>query len=95
MAEFIKKPRRSDLATQVEGDSGFAAFGKTVPTERRSAALNHIRDMGILNSEAAWECIGQMSEAITRDEPYEAMAVGMRYVDLTGVYRLMAVLCAG
>lgn len=68
-------------------------MGKPVPMERRTEALKHIRDMGIANTEAAWECIGQMSEAIARDEPYRAMEIGMHYVDLTGTYRLLAVLC--
>lgn len=93
MAEFLNKPMRAGRTTAVEGDAGFAAFGKPVPTARRSAALEHIRAMGIVNAEAAWECIGQMSEAVARDQPYEAMGIGMHYVDLTGTYRLLAVLC--
>ncbi len=95
MAEFMNKPRRHDRKNPVKGDSGFAAFGKDVPMYRRSEALRHIREMGIKNNDAAWECIGKMSDAIARDKPYEAMQVGMEYVDLTGTYRLMAVLCAG
>lgn len=93
MAEFLNSPRIASRLTPVEGDSGFAAFGKDVPMERRSQALEHIRDIGIINNKDAWDCIGLMSEHIARDQPYEAMAAGMRYVDLTGTYRLMAVLC--
>ncbi len=93
MPEFMNKPRRVGRTIRVEGDSGFAAFGKPVPMERMTDALKHIRAMGIVNAEAAWECIGQMSEAIARDEPYQAMGIGMHYVDLTGTYRLLAVLC--
>lgn len=94
MPEFMNKPRRANRTVAVEGDSGFAAFGKPVPLHRRTAALEHIRAMGIVNAEAAWECIGQMAEAIAHDQPYEAMGIGMHYVDLTGTYRLLAVLCA-
>ncbi len=93
MAEFMNKPRRAGRTKKLKGQDGFAAFGKPVLMHRRTAALEHIRDMGIANSEAAWDCIGAMSEAIARDQPYEAMAAGMEFVDLTGTYRLMAVLC--
>lgn len=93
MAEFMNKPRRKDRHKALTGDTGFAAFGKPVPMERRTDALKHLRDMGIKNNDAAWECIGKMAEAIARDQPYEAMAAGMGYVDLTGTYRLLAVLC--
>lgn len=94
MAEFMNTPRVASRMQEIEGDSGFAAFGKPVSTERRSEALKHIREMGIANNADAWECIGNMSGAIERDQPYECVGIGMRYVDLTGTYRLMAVLCA-
>ncbi len=72
---------------------GFNAFGKPVPLSRKTSALKHLRAMGVTDSEETWECIGKMSAAIERDQPYEAMQVGMKHVDLTGAYRLMAVLC--
>lgn len=93
MSQFQENPRRASRMTKLESDNGFAAFGKPVPTERRADALKHIRDMGIVNNADAWECIGQMSSAIERDDPYAAMGIGMHFVDLTGTYRLMAVLC--
>lgn len=95
MAEFMNQPRVATRLTPLEGDSGFAAFGKPVGIRRRAAALESIREIGIVNTGDAWECIGQMSSAIERDDPYGAMGIGMRYVDLTGTYRLLAVLCAG
>lgn len=93
MAEFLNKPKRPSRTTKIEGDSGFAAFGKPVSMERRTEALKHLRQMGVVNNADTWECVGQMSEAIARDEPYEAMKIGMRFMDLTGTYRLLAVLC--
>ena len=93
MAQFMNAPRAASRLTPLEGDDGFAAFGKPVSTERRAEGLKHLRAMGIVNNSDAWECIGQMSTSIERDEPYQAMEIGMRYVDLTGTYRLLAVLC--
>lgn len=94
MAEFLNKHKRTPKIV-VDGDSGFNAFGKPVSTEKRSAALKHIRDIGITDTGVAWECIGKMANAIERDQPYEAQRAGMEVVDLIGTYRLMAVLCAG
>lgn len=91
MAEFLgqRKPRR--FAS--DEDSGFNAFGKDVPPHRRQAAYEHCKSMGLTDSEDMWTCVNGMAEQIARDEPYEAMKIGMRYVDLTGTYRLIAVLC--
>lgn len=71
----------------------FNAFGKPVPLDRRSRALMTIREMGVNGTERAWECIGLMSSSIERDDPYKALEAARRFVDLTGAYRLMAVLC--
>ena len=95
MAEFLNP---SDLKKKVyslardKGNSGFAAMGKPIPLYRCTAALDHCRAMGLTNTEEAMACVSGMAEALRRDEPYDAMAVGMRYLDLTGTYRLMAVL---
>lgn len=91
MAEFlgsVKPPRK----TKPGSNSGFDAMGKPVPLHRRTAALHHCKQMGLNDVEDAWTCVGQMSEQLERDKPYEAMAVGMKYLDLIGTYRLMAVL---
>jgi hypothetical protein len=45
-----------------------------------------------LNSARAWECVSSIANQLERDKPYEAQAAGMRFLDLTGTYRLMAVL---
>ena len=91
MAQFCDHDRT--LRAKESGNTEFGAFGKPVPTERRAEALKHIRGMGVESAEDAWECIGLMSAAIERDQPYDAVAAGMQFVDLTGTYRLMAVLC--
>lgn len=93
MAEFIgetqKQMRKDDART---GD-GFAAFGKPVPYYRREAAMQHCRDMGLKDTNKAMATIDRMSHNIQKDEPYAAMEAGMAHLDLTGTYRLLAVLC--
>jgi len=73
-------------------DTGFGAMGKPVPFYRRQAAMDHARAMGV-DKKMAMEVAGKMAEALERDKPYEAMQAGTQVLDLTGTYRLMAVLC--
>lgn len=84
VAEFLgqKKPPPLD---------GFNAMGHPIPNFRKQAGYDCCKQMG-LNTDEAWGAVNGMSEALARDMPYEAMAAGMRYIDLTGTYRLMAVL---
>ena len=94
MAEFLEnnlkpKPLPHDV------DAGFNAFGKFVSPERRAMAYKHIKEMGVKLNDDARTCVNAMAEEISRDQPYEAMKIGMQYVDLTGTYRLIAVLCCG
>ena len=81
---------------QTSGTDGFDAFGKPVSNYRKSAALRHLRAMvPDTNTEEATGCINRMVEAVERDDPYRAMEAARRTVDLTGAYRLLAVLlCA-
>jgi hypothetical protein len=72
---------------------GFNAFGKPVSFERRLIADKHLVAMGITDTNIRFATIQAMANAIERDNPYQAMSEGMRAVDLTGVYRLLAVLC--
>lgn len=72
---------------------GMAAFGHAVPYYRREAGMQHCRAMGLTDTNKAMGTIDRMCEAIRRDNPYEAMAAGMTHLDLTGTYRLLAVLC--
>lgn len=91
MAEFLGqiKPRRQTVTGSY---SGFDAMGKPVPPYRKTAALAHCRAMGLTDPEDATACVGGMAQQLERDQPYEAMAAGMKYLDYTGTYRLMAVL---
>lgn len=92
MAEFIGSKQRQMRQTDKKAEHGFNAFGKPVPYYRRDAAMEHCRAMGLTNTQHAMNTIDRMSEAIARDEPYQAMEAGMVYLDLIGTYRLLAVL---
>jgi uncharacterized protein YoaH (UPF0181 family) len=72
---------------------GFAAMGKSTPHYRRSAALEHVREMvqGISTQEAV-AVIDRTANALERDDPYRAQRAALSTLDLTGAYRLMAVL---
>lgn len=78
---------------ETEGDEGHAAFGKKVSFARRANADSHLKEMGLTDITARLDCIGKMAEAIERDEPMRAMNDCFKYLDVTGCYRLMAVLC--
>lgn len=93
MAEFMGAKQLAMRAADAKTASGFDAMGKPVPYYRRQAAMEHCRDMGLKNTGAAMATIDRMAEAISRDEPYQAMEAGMAHLDLTGTYRLLAVLC--
>jgi len=73
---------------------GMAAMGRPVPAFRKQAGYEAAKDMG-LGTEAAFSVVASMSECLERDLPYEAMAAGMKRLDLTGTYRLMAYLLTG
>jgi hypothetical protein len=94
MAEFMQGARL-ERHTKKGSGSGFDAMGKQVPIHRRTAALEQCRLMGLTDTEDAWTCIGTMAEKLERDQPYEAMAAGMKYLDLCGTYRVMAYLLTG
>lgn len=85
------KPKAEDGARY----SGFEAMGHKVPFFRRSAADAALKSMGVTDAEKRMDCIGKMSDRIERDDPNGAMEAGHKFVDVTGVYRLLAVLtCA-
>jgi len=75
----------------VEGTDGFDAMGKPIPYYRQQAGYDHCRQMG-LSSERSFSVVGVMSEKLARDQPHAAMEEALGYLDVTGVYRLMAVL---
>jgi hypothetical protein len=69
----------------------FNAMGKPISMASRQAGYEECKVMG-LNPPRAWECISAVSNQLERDKPYEAQAAAMKFLDLTGSYRLMAVL---
>lgn len=80
MAEFItKEPPTSPMAQ----------MGKPIPLEAKQRAYEHAKAMGVQD---CFGCVNQIALLLERDKPYEAMAAGMKHVDLTGTYRLFAAL---
>ena len=71
----------------------FHWMGKPLPPSVRDAGYWHCRAMG-LDHVKAHACTEQVPNALERDEPYQAQAAAMRYPDLTGYYRIVAVLLA-
>lgn len=73
---------------------GFASMGKPIPFSRRQSGYDHCIQMGLSSAEA-FAAVNAVTEKLQRDQPYEAMAEGMKYLDLTGTYRLFAALLVG
>lgn len=74
--------------------SPFNQMGKPILMNARAEGYTHCKAMG-LTPARAMECVNAVAEQLQLDKPYEAQAAGMRYLDLTGTYRLFAVLlCA-
>ena len=92
-AEFMGQAKPPKI--KAEKDSGFGAMGKPIPVARKLAADEHLKAMGITDTEDRFHCIQMVSNRLERDDPYGAMSDAMKYVDLTGTYRLMAALLAG
>jgi hypothetical protein len=93
MAEHLgqKKPPK----IQGERDEGFNAMGKPIPIHRKRAADQHLKAMGITDVEDRFRCIAMVAARLEHDDPYGAQHDAMKYIDLTGSYRLMAVLLTG
>jgi hypothetical protein len=94
VAEFLENNEKP-IPVEYPPDSGFEAMGKQVPWHRRQAAYETLREIGVSSPAERFECVNGMAGQVLLDQPYEAMRIGMRYVDLTGVYRVLAVLCCG
>lgn len=73
---------------------GFSAFGHPVPVERQVAALDTAVESIGTSAMLADPVIREASAWVERDEPDKAMLVLRNITDLTGAYRLLAVLCA-
>ena len=69
----------------------FNNMGKPIPNDRRDTAYQLLRDWGI-DRDDAWSFTQRMAEQLEHDRPHEAMEVLTGKIDLTGAYRMMAVL---
>lgn len=74
-------------------DAWFEALGEPVPDERREAAAQAARDMGVdlPHGERGW--IDRIADAIEQDKPDTAVERSRQNIDLTGAYRLLGHLC--
>lgn len=87
MAEHLNQATESPM-------SPFNMMGKPILMPARQVGYEHCKAMG-LDAARATECVNAMAEQLQRDKPYEAQAAAMKFLDLTGTYRLMAaILCA-
>lgn len=85
MAEHIGRPAPGPVA-------GFENIGKPVPVYRREAAYNTLKSIGVKNSATRWQAVASMADRLERDNPLGCVSEGMRVMDLTATYRVMAVL---
>jgi hypothetical protein len=78
------------------GESGYEAMGHAVPMFRRAEGERHLKDMGFTDAERRFSIVNGMALCIERDNTHEAMEAAFeKGLDVTGVYRLLAVLlCA-
>ena len=73
-------------------ESGFNAMGQPVPATRKQAAYDCAKEMGIESPDERMSLVNAVAEHLERDKPFEAQQAALRHLDLTGAYRLMAVL---
>jgi hypothetical protein len=69
------------------------AFGKPVPTERQVDALDTAVEVIGVSALLADPIIREAARYVELDEPGDALTVLRNITDLTGAYRLLAVLC--
>lgn len=82
MAEHLNQAKEQPL-------SALNCIGKPVSEEARQKAYEECKEIG-LSSEEAWLAVKGIAEQIERDKPFEAQRIGMKYLDLTGYYRVLA-----
>lgn len=82
------------LPPDVDTSSGLGAMGHPIPAYRRQAGYDFCRSLG-LTQERATEAVSGVAGQLERDEPYYALELGMKFLDLTGAYRLFAILLTG
>lgn len=86
MAEHLNQKAEPEM-------DAFNAMGKPLSTAARQKGYDACKEMG-LSSARSWECVNGVAEQLERDKPYEAQGAAMKFLDLTGAYRLMATLLA-
>ena len=69
-------------------------IGKPIDEDHRQSGDDALKDMGVSCSGSRWDCVQGVCDSLERDKPHEAMKKAMRYVDVTGAYRLFATLLA-
>lgn len=75
-----------------EQNSAFDAFGQPVPAQRKQAGYDFCKTLG-LESDQAWGVVNAVALAIEEDKPFIAQQKACERFDLTGAYRLVAILC--
>lgn len=90
MAEFLNQViPHGDPATT----DGFGNMGKPIPDFRKDEAYRTCRQEFGMDASKSMGTVQGCAQSLERDKPYEAMEAAMKYgVDLTGAYRLIAVL---
>jgi len=78
----------------IVSNDGFSAFGKPVPVERQVAALDAAVEVIGVDQMLADPVIQVAARYVALDQPDKALTVLRNIVDLTGAYRLLAVMCA-
>ena len=88
---LVKEGKRCD-------HSGFNSFGKLVPGVRMQKGYETVKEMLNCDNELASYIVGKCSELIKQDKPFEIVGAiegldkDLAKIDLTGRYRLLAVL---
>lgn len=82
--------------------SGWESFGKSIPASRMTCAYETLKEMiPTLETEVAFSIIGKMATHVEKDRPFqiigaiEGLDKDLALVDLTGRYRLLAILLSG
>lgn len=83
---------RDDAGKFTPKGQGFNAFGHPVSEATRAEAERHALSMGV-TWVMAHAAVGEAADYVAADDPERAMLVLRAAVDLTGAYRLLAVLC--
>lgn len=65
-------------------------MGKPIGEESRTAAYKMLGNIGVKMKVDRYFCVRETAEALERDKPFRAQQIAMKYVDITGSYRLFA-----